>query len=227
MKKHEKKIEKIRENAEIRRITYCQNIARGMRNKQTADMVVKKVKILSKRYLKTVDPDDFEEVSRRISTLTEPFIKDSVRIVSCILGNLKITVSSATLVSKLGSIMAQSAVIIPEIGRTKCVLLRKLAAEFIFKATTQIKNERARQIRGNWNRKYHKGIMSEDEGRQHGKRVSMDELTEIIGESSFSYDEFIGELKRVPDTASEKTVRNYSVQYWQNIHFMCFDCSTF
>lgn len=181
------------------------------------ERVAKQAKILSEEYLKLVDQKDYEEISRRFSMLTEPFITECLKRVNQVLHELKIVVSGATLVEKLISIMTQLIVIIPGIGPTKCVLVRERVAAFIAHTITQIKNDRLKCIRESWIKKKKKDeekldkseISTEDE--RSNKHVSMDDSAHIIEESEFIYlsnfDEFIGELKSVSDKKTEKTVR--------------------
>lgn len=171
--------------------------------------MTKRAQTLSKKYLKTVEQENFEEISRRFSMLTEPFIAECFKKMNDVLHNLKITVSSATLVEKLLSLMAQLVVIIPEIGPTKCILVRERVATLISHIIVQIKNDRLKNIRDHWIKKNrHVEIdTTTDEKHSINKHVSVDDYVHTIGESSFSFDEFIGDLKSVAEQEVEKTVR--------------------
>lgn len=206
-----KKIEQTREKDEVKKIKLRREIARKARCNVIAEKVTKQAKILSGKYLKLVDQKDFEEISRRFSMLTEPFITECLKKVTSVLQDLKIPVSSATLVQTLLATMTQLVVIIPQIGPTKCVLVRERVAGFISQIITQIKNDRLKHIRNNWikrKRACECDVSTADEkDSTSGKHVSVDDYAQIIGESSFSFDEFIGHLKSVKERKIEKTVR--------------------
>lgn len=194
-------------------------IATKERSKEIIERVAKQAKKRSEEYLKLIDQKDYEEISRRFSMLTEPFITECLKRVNQVLHELKIVVSGATLVDRLISIMTQMLVIIPEIGPTKCVLVRKRVAEFIAHTITQIKNDRLKCIRENRVKKKNKQEIDESEistaDERFNKHVSMNDSAHIIDESKFIYlsnfDEFIGELKSVSDRKTEKTVRKQEI----------------
>ncbi|XP_055301243.1 uncharacterized protein LOC129567896 [Sitodiplosis mosellana] len=210
MEKRIKRIEQIREKDEIKKIKLRREFARKERSKVIIEKVRKQAQKLSESYLKLVDQKDFKEIFRRFSMLTEPFIAECLKKVNSVLQDLKIVVSGATLVEKLLSIMTQLVVMRPEIGQSRCVLIRQRVAGFIVHTITQIKNDRLKHIKNNWIKKqrnaFHEGDTS-DEKDSTSKHVSMDDSAHIIGESAFSFDEFIGDLKSVSVWKIEKTVR--------------------
>lgn len=182
-----------------------------------AEKVAKQAKILSGKYLKLIDQKNFEEISRRFSMLTEPFIAECLKKITSVLQDLKIPVSSATLVETLLATMIQLIVIIPKIGPSKCVLVRERVAGFISNIIIQIKNDRLKHIRDNWikrKRASEYDVSTADEkDLTSSKHVSVDDYAHVIGESSFSFDEFIGHLKSVKESEIEKTVRKSEINY--------------
>lgn len=189
------------------------DILRKERNKEIVEKVTKKVQIMSEKYLKLVNPKDFEEVSRRFSMLTESFITERLMKIDSVLQKLKLTISAATLVEKLFSVMRLMVVVIPEIGPSKCVSVRERVAEFIAKTITHIKNERLENIRENWIRKNQEAansILSDSLTEPKLMNVSFDDsTTKIIDDVivSTSFDEFVGDIKSVPIPKGERTVK--------------------
>lgn len=196
----------IRENEKIKRMTLQREIARRERCKMIVEKMTKQAKILSAKYLKSVVLKDFDEISRRFSMLNEPFISICMQRVNFVLQDLEISVSTATWMKKLLSVMTQAVIVAPKIGPTKCVLVHERVAEFMARTITQIKNERLKRIRDNWSGNKQKAFSTSDGNELKSKRVIIGDCTQYI-ESPFSYDEFIGNMKTISARKSEKTVR--------------------
>lgn len=200
-------MQRIREKDEIKQRKSQEKMMRLDKNKVIVEQIMRRLPMWSKHFLQFVERENLEEVNRRISALTKPCISEALYKLTYALHKLNINVSSATLLEKLRSILVMVAVIIPEYGISKCVVARKLAAGFIFKTITQIKNERVRKIKNILKeRDIRASIISFDEKSRYGRRVSLENSSQIIGESSFSYDEFIGDLKKVSEERAEKSV---------------------
>lgn len=90
-------------------------------NDMLIEMIVKKLEPLSKKYLKLADPLHFEEISRRFALLTPQLVDSSLTKISQVYQNLNMTVSSVVLVRYALALMHQQAILLPDIGPTKCV----------------------------------------------------------------------------------------------------------
>lgn len=176
-------------------------IARKERCKVILEKVAKQAQTLSKKYLKLIHQKDFDEVSRRFSVLTEPFIALCMKMMNSIHNELKIQICSATLLQHLISIMHRLVVIIPEIGLTKCILVRERVAGFISDTITQIKDYRKKCIRDDRIREHRRS----QKGTK-AKNVTLTDNVEIINDYDQLNDEFMKDLKRVPEKDAEKTV---------------------
>lgn len=147
--------------------------------KKIVEIIVNRVQTMQKKYLKTVDSSQLEEVSRRLSMLTRPFVAENLEKISQILYNLKINVSNSTLVHTTLSLMQATVILIPDIGPTKCVLVRERTAEFISRAINYIRNNRVRRLKSNRNRKK---ISESTDGSKYRptKVVLANQMTEIF-----------------------------------------------
>lgn len=193
-------------NDEIKNIKLKQEIARKAQLKEIADKVTQKIQELSKIYLKLVNPKDLNEVSRRFSMLTRQYIGIYLEKLDCVLQTLNMSSSAAQLLERLLSLSVRIVIVRPDIGMTKCDLVRKRVAGFISRILTQIKNNRLKCIKDNLaknKQKVEKSIVD----KPKTKRVVVGDSAQIIGESLHSYDEFIGDFKNISNRTSEKTVR--------------------
>lgn len=179
-------------------------IAKNEQLREIAEKVTQKIQELSKTYLKLVEPKDFDEISRRFSMLTNLYIVTYLEKIDLVLRKLKISSSAAQLLERLLSLSARMVIIKPEIGLTRCVLVRERIAGFISRTITQIKNERLKQIRDHWAKK-NKVTKSADKKKKKKKQVSLAGTAQVI--SIPSYDEFIGDFKTISKRKSEKSVR--------------------
>lgn len=173
-----------------------------------ADKVTQKIQELSKTYLNLADPKDLKEISRRFSMLTRQYIGIYLERLDCVLQLLNMSSSAAQLLERLLSLTVRIVIVRPDIGMPKCDLVRKRIAGFISRILTQIKNNRLKCIKDNLiknNQAIGKSIA--DDKKPKTKRVVVGDSAQIIGKSSHSYDEFIGDFKNISKRTSEKTVR--------------------
>lgn len=170
-------------------------IVKKEQNLDIVDRFMKNIEFFLAKYTKSIDPENVEEISRRFSVLSRPFVTNCLDKMNTMLQNLKVSVSSAELVSKTGRVMEILAIVIPEIGASKCVVVRARIAELIAQTTEAIIRERLIFIKSIYRKRNdQEGVVgSERESINVRKsRVIVGELSNIIGESS--YDEFVGEL---------------------------------
>lgn len=186
-------------------------IATKKTNEAIIERVTKTVEKLSKQYLELVDTKDYDEISRRFAMLRTPFIENCLKKTNLILENLEIAVSSATLVQKLRETMTQAVILLPEIGPSKCVSVRKDVADFLSATITLIKDNRIRCIKNN---RSGKSVEKAELADFKNKYVSVNENKNTISEA-YLHDEFIGELKKASDHAIEKTVCDSQINEFQ------------
>lgn len=182
------------------------------RNGEIVEKILKNIAKFKAKYISKVDPLDLDEVQRRLSMFTQPFVTDCVDRVSQTLQYLKIDVSAALLASKTLKVMELRSIILPEIGASKCVLVRERITQIISNTIFQILVDRLKSIKNRINkvndeaRESRNEVTSEEENKSNRKRseteykkkgtVSVHENEKtIIGESS--YGEFIGELAAI------------------------------
>lgn len=146
-------MEKLSDYDENRRLTLRREKEIDKSMEKIVEIIVNRVQNMPKKYWETVDSSQVEEVSRRLSMLTRPFVAESLEKMTQILRNLKINVSNATLVHTTLSLMQSTVILIPDIGPTKCALVRKRTAEFVSQAINYIKNGRVKGLKSNRNRK--------------------------------------------------------------------------
>lgn len=203
----------MRELDESKKLILRREMAWKKENGEIAEQVLAHIQKQSKLFEKSFVSKDADEVYRRVSMLTQPLVTECLRISIEIFQNLKITVKSATLTTKLIGIMEQLTCLIPEIGPTTCNFVRDCVAEIISNAVVQITNQRVKYIRNDFH------IKNEREGETNSlkmgaeqcnnieptkKRALINESSEVVGTSE--YDGFIGNLKRMSQQKSEKTV---------------------
>lgn len=170
-------------------------IVKKEQNLDIVDRFMKNIEFFLAKYTKSIDLANMEEISRRFSVLSRPFVTNCLDKMNTMLQNLKVSVSSAELVAKTGRVMEILAIVIPEIGTSKCVVVRARIAELIAQTTEAIIRERLIFIKSIYRKRNDQDgvIGSERESINVRKsRVIVGELSNIIGESS--YDEFVGEL---------------------------------
>lgn len=151
------------------------------------DKIMRNLKILSAKYMKSVDLVDFEEISRRFSVFSRTFVNDRLNIINEIFRKLQIPVSSAILVAKTIRVMETQAIVIPGIGLSKCVIVRERIADLIFQTINKIIAERLIFLKATEisNKFEDKVVEIERESVDSKKRhVSVGETANIIGESS-------------------------------------------
>lgn len=151
------------------------------------DKIMRNLKILSAKYMKSVDLADFEEISRRFSVFSRTFVNGRLNIINEIFRKLQIPVSSAILVAKTIRIMETQAIVIPELGLSKCVIVRERIADLIFQTINKIIAERLIFLKATEisNKFEEKVVEIEGESVDSKKRhVSVGETANIIGESS-------------------------------------------
>lgn len=184
-------------------------MAKKERNADMVEKFMKTIERLQAKYIKSVDPSNLDEVSRRLALLKQPFIAECVEIVSFTLQNLNIHVSSAVLAARAGRIMELQATIIPKIGISKCVFVKERVVELISHTIRHIKNDRFKTIKACWaSRKIEENetVASDPKAKSHHdpkaddhkKRITVaPKESEIIGESQYS--EFIGDLAGISE----------------------------
>lgn len=208
----------------MKKIVIRRELDQRERFKEIVEKVANKCQIQAGKYVKMVDPEDYAEISRRFAILTEPFISDCLQSVNVTLQDLKIQVSAATSVRKLLSLMNHLVVILPEIGPSKCVFLRKRVAEFMVNIINQITMERLKNVRRNWedDEIHFISDYSTVPSEPRSRSVSVCDATEIIGESSLSFEELMQNLKCTSARKIEKTVSeeqsNAEIMIRQNYH---------
>lgn len=151
------------------------------------DKIMRNLKILSAKYMKSVDLADFEEISRRFSVFSRTFVNGRLNIINEIFRKLQIPVSSAILVAKTIRIMETQAIVIPELGLSKCVIVRERIADLIFQTINKIIAERLIFLKATEisNKFEEKVVEIEGESVDSKKRhVSVGETANIIGDSS-------------------------------------------
>lgn len=151
------------------------------------DKIMRNLKILSAKYMKSVDLVDFEEISRRFSVFSRTFVNGRLNIINEIFRKLQIPVSSAILVAKTIRVMETQAIVIPGIGLSKCVIVRERIADLIFQTINKIIAERLIFLKATEisNKFEDKVVEIERESVDSKKRhVSVGETANIIGESS-------------------------------------------
>lgn len=151
------------------------------------DKIMRNLKILSAKYMKSVDLVDFEEISRRFSVFSRTFVNGRLNIINEIFRKLQIPVSSAILVAKTIRVMETQAIVIPGIGLSKCVIVRERIADLIFQTINKIIAERLIFLKATEisNKFGDKVVEIERESVDSKKRhVSVGETANIIGESS-------------------------------------------
>lgn len=169
------------------------------------DKILRNTKILSAKYIKSVDSADLEEISRRFSVFSRSFVTDRVNIMNEIFRKLQIPISSAILVAKTVRVMETQAIIIPEIGISKCIIVRERIADLIFKTINKIIAERlvvlrATEISNNFEDK----VAEIENGSVDSKKrqVTVGETAKIIGESSCDEESLDIILNRKPSSIS-------------------------
>lgn len=166
-----------------------QALARKERNVDIVDHIVKVIKSKSKKCIEKSDPIDENEVKRRFSMLTKPFIADCLNKNIEILQNLKITVANSMLVAKTIRTMETLVFIIPEIGLTRCPFVQAKLAKIIAQVVNEIKRQRVRGL------KSHSSQYRQTPTTPKKTHVTVTSTQQIIGESH--YTEFIGELSEL------------------------------
>lgn len=199
----------MREIDECKKLTLRRELARSKQSGEIVEKILAQIKEQHKYYLKQVNIIELDEVSRRIGMLTQKFVADCLKKVNGVFQNLKIHVSSATMVSKVMEMMEQQIFVIPEIGVTKCVLVRSCIAEIISQTVIRIKNQRLKSVKNGSFRMSqldigNAGVKKSKSIDQLSKKVCVNDSKEVIGTSS--YDEFIGSVKSVMRRKQEKTV---------------------
>lgn len=121
MQKRQRRFDRFRDLDESRRITLRREMAIKRSNDMLVEMIVKKFEPFSKKYLKSVDPLNLEEVSRRFALLSPQLVASCLEKISQVYLNLKMTLSSVDLVRYTLALMQQKVIILPDIGPTKCV----------------------------------------------------------------------------------------------------------
>lgn len=110
---------------------------------------MKNLEKFRKKCLKSVESSiDLKEISRRLALFNnKPFIDDCAEIVSSTHKCLNISiVSSAAFAATTMKLMEIRSIIIPEIGTSKCVLVRNQVAEIIADTVNHIYNKRYKEI---------------------------------------------------------------------------------
>lgn len=211
--KRERWMEKMRELDGSKKLRLRRAMAWEKENGEIAEQVFAHIQKQSKIFEKSFDSKDVDEVSRRVSMLTRPLVTECLRISIEIFQNLKITVKSATLTTQLIGIMEQMTCLIPEIGPTTCNFVRDCVAEIISNAVVQITNQRLKYIRNGFLIKNEResGTNSLKMGAEKcnniepiKKRTLINDSIEVVGNSVC--DGFIGNLKKMSQQKSEKTV---------------------
>lgn len=151
------------------------------------DKIMRNIKILSAKYMKSEDSADFEEISRRFSVFSRSFVNDHLNLINKIFRKLQIPVSSAVLVAKTIRVMETQAIVIPGIGLSKCVIVRERIADLIVQTINRIIAERLVFLKSTEisNKFEDKVIEIESESvNSKKKHVIVGETANIIGESS-------------------------------------------
>lgn len=115
-------------------------------SEEIAEMILKSKTIWLKRYCKLNGRPRDDEINRRLAMLTKPFIIECIDLIYQGRRNLKIKISSTVLVSEVLRHIEQMIILVPEIGPTKCELVREYTAAFIVHFAVHLINERLRII---------------------------------------------------------------------------------
>lgn len=107
------------------------SVSKREQNTYIIDKIMQTIPKLSDKYMKTVGPDEYEEVSRRLSKLTRPFVTDCLQGEIDMFKNLKIQAPSVLLATRTIKIMTLRVLIIPQMGNSKCEFLRREIAVII------------------------------------------------------------------------------------------------
>lgn len=157
--------------------------------KQKVDLVDEIVKYMEKssvKYMKKVDPDNFEEVSRRFSMLTRPLVVDCIRREHELFQILKMHIPPTLFAARAIRMMQLRVLTVPRIGNSKCEFIRQKIAEIISKTTINVIELSAR------------------------KSINFDhipnESEKIISEAEPPYIEFMGSLPGLRSTIFEENV---------------------
>lgn len=180
------------EKDEAKKIRMRQQILRKGQNTDIVDKIVENIEKLSDKYLKRVDPAIFDEVSRRFSMLTRPFVVNCFEKVNRVFQSLKIQVPSALVAARTIRSMEVQVLIIPRIGNSKCEFVRAKVAGIISNIMLEIGEQRVSHIRYSISR--YSNIEEKLAAFSYGRHVVLDESEEIIGQSP--YNEFIGVLPK-------------------------------
>lgn len=178
--------------------------AQKMRNAEIASKIMKNIQILQRKYMERVDPADLDEVNRRLSMLTFPFVSSCIDRVSKRMNYLRIYVPSISLVGRAINLLHIYLIINPEFGKTKCSSVQKRIARIIFNTIVQIKEERFKLIKEGCIKKQ-KAEKQHHKKKGPKKEVSIVEHAEIIGAGS--YEEFVGSTPGARGKKSEQTVK--------------------
>lgn len=204
---------KMRELDESKKLRLRREMAWKKKNGEIAEQVLAHIQKQSKIFEKSFDSKDADDVSRRVSMLTQPLVTECLRISIEIFQNLKITVKSATLTTKLIGMIEQLTCLIPEIGPTKCNFVRDCVAELISNAVVQITNQRVKYIRNVFHIKNEtKNVTNSlkvaaekyNNIEPTKKRALINDSSDVIGTPVC--DGFIGNVKKKSQQKSEKTV---------------------
>lgn len=147
-------MKQIRELDEKRQIAMRAEKAEKKQREQIVEKIYKRVQIFSKCFVDMVDPMNLEEVFRRFSVLTKPFISECLSQVHVVHQKLNIRISAETLVSRTIALMEEKVILVPSIGPTECVVIRQRAAELLSSTVTNIRINQVQLIRHSWLRNH-------------------------------------------------------------------------
>lgn len=225
LQKHKKRIERFCEFDANKKVTIRKEMAIQKSNEKIVGIIAKKMKVMSKKYLKLAEPSQFEEISRRFALLTKPFIVESLEKIDQIFQLLKMTVSYATIVYKTLSHMKQVVILLPDIGPPKCILVRERIAELIARAIARTKNRSLKRIKNDSNRSSktetttHSGEQKSIHFRK--REVSVVEIVQAV-EEAVNYSEE-GRRRKASVSKSNHEVFDLLKFFGINLDWTCYE----
>lgn len=111
------------------------------------EKILKNLEQFRIKCMKSADPVESQEVSRRLALLEQPFISDCANIVREMLHCLYIPLSPIVFTARTIKVMEIRSIIIPTIGASKCAYVQDRVARIIADAIEKIKDGRFKEIK--------------------------------------------------------------------------------
>lgn len=144
-----KRNERHQEINESKRIKSQKSILKKEQNEDIVEKIIKNIELLWDGYKETVEPANFEEVSRRFSMLTRPFVTDCLGEEIELLQNLKIPAPPALLAARTIKMMKLRVLIIPQFKNSICAFIREKIADAILQTLKDLSNKEEKAADGN------------------------------------------------------------------------------